>query len=185
MAKGKSKKPGKTRNIETVVSVGTPKKASVPRGVRKHLRLLERQLSDAARQEHKRLRKLERATFRRQMLQAALEELRGETTVVVVQPTADAPVIAVATTPTAKPRQAAKPRAAVSPAAPAKASAPGKPTTAAARKTTTSGTTTPTAKPRQAATRTRTTRAATAAKAPPKATPAAPKTTPAAPKATD
>jgi hypothetical protein len=184
MTKGKSKKPGKARKIEPVVAVDTPKKASVPRGVRKHLRLLERQLSDAARQEHKRLRKLERATFRRQMLQAAVEELRGETTVVVVQPAVDAPVIAVATAPTAKPRPAAKPRAAVGHAAPAKATAPGKPTSAAVRKTTTSGTTTPTAKPRAAATRTRTTRATTAAKAPPKATPAA-KVSPEAPKATD
>ena len=176
MAKGKSKKPGKTRNIEPVVSVGTLKKASVPRGVRKHLRLLERQLSDAARQEHKRLRKLERATFRRQMLQAALEELRGETTIVVVQPVVDAPATAVVTTPTAKPRPTAnprtspKPRPAASPAAPAKPTTRATPTTAAASKTTTSGTTAATVKPRPAAPRTRTTRAATAAKAPPKAT---------------
>jgi hypothetical protein len=81
MAKSKSKKPGKAHAVAPVVSGKTPKKASVPRGVRKHLRQLERQLSDAARQERKRLRKLDRATFRRQMLQAALEELRGETAI--------------------------------------------------------------------------------------------------------
>jgi len=71
MKKGKSKKSSKARAAASVVSVATRKKASVQRGVRKHLRQLERQLSDAARQERKRLRKLERATFRRQMLQAA------------------------------------------------------------------------------------------------------------------
>ena len=81
MAKGKSKKSAKTHAVAPVVSGKTPKKVSVPRGVRKHLRQLERQLSEAARQESKRLRRLERATFRRQMLQAALEELRGETVI--------------------------------------------------------------------------------------------------------
>ena len=81
MAKGKSKKSAKAHAVAPVVSGKTPKKVSVPRGVRKHLRQLERQLSEAARQESKRLRRLERATFRRQMLQAALEELRGETVI--------------------------------------------------------------------------------------------------------
>jgi len=73
MAKGKSKKPSKAHPVAPV-SAAKLKKTAVQRGVRKHLRQLERQLSDAARQERKRLRKLDRATFRRQMLQAALED---------------------------------------------------------------------------------------------------------------
>lgn len=81
MAKGKAKKPRKARAVGPVVSVARRKKASVPRGMRKHLRELERQLSEAASQERKRLRKLERATFRRQLLEAALEQLRGETAI--------------------------------------------------------------------------------------------------------
>jgi len=99
MAKRKSTKPGKARETEP--------KNDVPRGVRKHLRELERQLTDAARQESKRLRKLEKSVFRRQMIQAALEELRGEASVAiapVVQvpaPKAAAPA-APAPTPAAK-----------------------------------------------------------------------------------
>ena len=109
MTKGKSKKPSKARAAAPVASVATAKTASVARGVRKHLRQLERQLSDAARQERKRLRKLERATFRRQMLQAALEELRGETAVAVAPPTQKARADVGATAP-AKSLPAAKPR---------------------------------------------------------------------------
>ena len=86
MTKGKSKNRGNTKADKGAkakrLEPGTQDR--LPRGVRKHLRELERQLSDAARQERKRLRKLERAVFRRQMIQATLEELRGETTVVVV-----------------------------------------------------------------------------------------------------
>ena len=65
MAKDKSKKND------------TPKKASVPRGVRKHLRELEVQLTDAARKEQKRVQKLERARQRRQSIDSALDKLRG------------------------------------------------------------------------------------------------------------
>ena len=65
MAKDKSKKDD------------TPKKTSVPRGVRKHLRELEVQLTDAARKEQKRLQKLERARQRRQSIDSALDKLRG------------------------------------------------------------------------------------------------------------
>jgi hypothetical protein len=186
MAKSKSKKPGKARTTEPVVSAGTPKKKSILRGVRKHLRQLQRQLSDAARQESKRLRRLERATFRRQMLQAALEELRGETAVAVAPPAVEAPASAVTATPAAKsrpaakakapatPRPAAKPRVAARPRPAAKATAPAAPRLSAKPS--------PAAKPRPAAVRTRTTRAATAsAKAAPKATPESP----AAQKATD
>jgi hypothetical protein len=113
MAKGKSKKSGKARDTKSRAAANDPRMKSIPRGVRKHLRQLERQLSDAARQERKRLRKLERTIFRRQMLQAALEELRGETMVVVVpttemvRPAQEVPVTsAEVTSPPAKPRPA-------------------------------------------------------------------------------
>ena len=161
MAKGKSKKPTKSRAVAPV-SVAKRTKTAAPRGVRKHLRQLERQLSDAARQERKRLRKLERATFRRQVLQAALEELRGETAVVVVPPAVESPASAVAVNPVAKARPTAK---ATAPSTPRPAAKPS-----------------PAAKPRPAAVRTRTTRVTTAsAKVAPKATPESP----AAQKATD
>src|ERR1035437_7320958 len=108
MAKGESKKSTKARAVAPV-SVSKRTTTAPPRGVRKPLRQLERQLSDAARQERKRLRKLERATFRRQMLQAALEELRGETIVALVTPAQQAPAGVSATAP-AKSLPAAKPR---------------------------------------------------------------------------
>ena len=160
MAKGKSKKSSKSRAVAPV-SVATRKKASGPRGVRKHLRQLERQLSAAARQERKRLRKLERATFRRQMIQAAMEELRGET-IVVVPPAAQEARANVGVTAPAKPLPAAKPRpTAVRTRTTRPATATIK-TAPAAR---------PAAKPRSAAVRTRTTRPATATlKTAPKAT---------------
>jgi len=86
MAKGKSKNRAKAKADKGAKAkrLEAGSQDRLPRGVRKHLRELERQLSDAARQERKRLRKLERAVFRRQLIQATLEELRGETTVVVV-----------------------------------------------------------------------------------------------------
>lgn len=158
MAKGKSKKSSKSRAVAPV-SVATRKRASGPRGVRKHLRQLERQLSTAARQERKRLRKLERATFRRQMIQAALEELRGETAVAVAPAAQEARASAVAANPAAV---AANPAAKARPAASPRPAAGPRPATRAA---------TP-AKPRPATVRTRTTRPATA-------------TTKTAPKATD
>jgi len=185
MAKGKSKKSSKSRAVAPV-SVATRKKASGPRGVRKHLRQLERQLSAAGRQERKRLRKLERATFRRQVLQAALEELRGETAVVVVPPAVESPASAVAVNPVAKARPTAKATAPSTPRPAAKATAPAKPRPAA--KATAPATPrpaakpSPAAKPRPAVVRTRTTRVTTAsAKVAPKATPESP----AAQKATD
>lgn len=50
--------------------------AKVSSGVRKQLRRLERQLAEAARIERKRLRKLERARYRRQLIEATLDGLR-------------------------------------------------------------------------------------------------------------
>ena len=155
MEKGKSKKPRKSRAVAPV-SVAKRTKTVAPRGVRKHLRQLERQFSDAARQERKRLRKLERATFRRQMLQAALEELRGETIVVVVPPAVGSPADASATAP-AKPLPAARRR---HPAARAR-------TTRAATATTKTATAaTPVAKPGPTGARIRTTRTASPATRP-------------------
>lgn len=123
MAKRKSEergKRGKSGKAERAAAVEPRAKNRIPRGVKKHLRNLERQLFDAARQERKRLRKLEKAMFRRQMIQAALEELRGETTILVatVEEAAaaeNAPVTAPApaaepATPAAKPRAAAAAR---------------------------------------------------------------------------
>jgi hypothetical protein len=49
------------------------------RGLRRRLRKLEGQLADAARQERKRLRKLERALWRRQRIEAAIDEIRTAT----------------------------------------------------------------------------------------------------------
>jgi len=77
MAKGKSKKPGKARKIETAVTAEAPKTVAIPRGVRKHLKQLEGQLEGAARKEHKRLQQLERARQRRQLTELALDKLRG------------------------------------------------------------------------------------------------------------
>jgi hypothetical protein len=77
MAKDKSKKADKASDAKVSASDDTPKKASVPRGVRKHLRELEVQLTDAARKEQKRLQKLERARQRRQSIDSALDKLRG------------------------------------------------------------------------------------------------------------
>jgi hypothetical protein len=100
MAKGKSKKVARAKDSEAVLSGATPKKASVPRGVRKHLRELEGQLTDAARNEQKRMKKLERARERRQTIDSALDKLRGHT---VAPPMVDQPAAANAVSvPTAK-----------------------------------------------------------------------------------
>ncbi len=113
MVKGKSKQPGKAHAGAPVLSGETrnkaSKKAAFPRRVRKHLRQLERQLSDATRQERRRLRKLDRATFRRQMLQAELEDLRGETPI--------AAATLVEPTPAPEPHRPPEPAAPAAPAA--------------------------------------------------------------------
>lgn len=115
------------------------KSGKVPRGVRKQLRRLERQLADAARLELKRIRKLERAHHRRQEAEAALIELRAAAGKVdfaanpppAAKPIAAKPVAAAKPTPatpaaTAKPAVAAKPVAkpAAKPAATPRRSAP-------------------------------------------------------------
>ena len=80
MAKGRSRKAGKAGDK----TAGAPKapetaKTKLKPGVRKQLRRLEGQLADAARRERKRLRKLERARHRRQLIEATLDGLRGLT----------------------------------------------------------------------------------------------------------
>jgi hypothetical protein len=75
MAKGKSKKNPPAEVSDSAPS--TEKNASIPRGVRKHLRELETQLTDAARKEQKRLQKVERAARRRESIDAKLDKLRS------------------------------------------------------------------------------------------------------------
>jgi hypothetical protein len=52
------------------------KSAGPKRGLRKHLRRLERQLASAAQLEAKRVRKLEKARWRRQRLEAFIDEVK-------------------------------------------------------------------------------------------------------------
>ncbi len=113
------------------------KKDASSRGVRKHLRELERQLTDAARQEIKRVRKLEKSRNRRQELQAAVEQLRIEAG--VATPHAAAPVVKPdpkpVTQPAVKPaaQQAPKPAATGPAPKPAAARAARTPRAAAAK----------------------------------------------------
>ena len=120
MAKGKSKKVAKAKDAKAVVPGETPKKAFVPRGVRKHLRELESQLTDATRKEHKRQQKLERARQRRQSIDSALDKLRGRSAATPVTPApADAAIASTEETTrsrTGSGRFAATPRPAASPA---------------------------------------------------------------------
>jgi len=81
MAKGKSKKPAKVDDPQAVASGEVAKKASLPRGVRKHLRELESQLADAASMEQKRQKKLEKSRQRRQSIGSALDKLRGRSAI--------------------------------------------------------------------------------------------------------
>jgi hypothetical protein len=88
MAKERSKKSGKSRekasNPPKAPATRAAKDARAPKttgkvkpGVRKQLRRLEGELNDAARLERKRLRKLERARNRRQLIEASLDAVRG------------------------------------------------------------------------------------------------------------
>ena len=76
MAKGKSKKNPPAKDSDSAPS--TEKGASIPRGVRKHLRELETQLTDAARKEQKKVQKVERAARRRESIDAKLDKLRSQ-----------------------------------------------------------------------------------------------------------
>ena len=80
------------------------------RGLRRRLRKLEGQLADAARQERKRLRKLERALWRRQRIEAAIDEIRTATALMKAA-TARKAAPPVAAPPVAAPPVAAEPAA--------------------------------------------------------------------------
>lgn len=142
MAKGRSKRSGKAKSDQkprveaksTAPSAGRSKAKDkkLASGLRKQMRRLERQLAEAARLERKRVRKLERAHYRRQMVEAALDELRAATpgkaatseaggaVVVSVTPKAAATGVTAGRKPGAGARKpaAAKPAAASAPAAP-------------------------------------------------------------------
>ena len=93
--------------VAGAVSAGKPK---VDRKVRKHLRQIERQVADAAQAEARRVRRLEKARWRRQRLEAALDEAR---TLFSAKP----PKAAKAPKPAAKAAEAAtKPAEATKPA---------------------------------------------------------------------
>ncbi|HEX7491429.1 MAG TPA: hypothetical protein VF337_06975 [Candidatus Limnocylindrales bacterium] len=78
MSKG-SKKSGKSKSRVRIADLeAMALVAPTPRGLKKQLRRLERQLVDAARLESKRLRKLERARNRRQVAEAALAFVLSE-----------------------------------------------------------------------------------------------------------
>lgn len=131
MAKKGSKKSGKDKPQvgASAKPVATPTTAAkMPSGVRKQLRRLERQLADAARQERKRVRKLERARHRRQFAEAALAELRA---VVPTKSTAATPSSTVKTTTVAPARMPKVPAKARTAAAGTAAAAPARPRTAA------------------------------------------------------
>jgi len=150
MAKKRSKDSGKTKRqaakatkvvgapsasdgMATAAEVGPAASKAVVKvsaGVRTQIRRLERQLADAARQESKRLRKLERARHRRQVAEAALADVLAET------PAPPAPAAKPAPA-AAKPAVTAKTAPAVAKAA---ASTPARPraarTTASTRRAT-------------------------------------------------
>jgi len=125
MAKGRSKKAEKSKS-SAGASESTEIGAKAPKGLRKQLRRLESQLVEAARLESKRVRKLERARNRRQVVEAALAFAVTEMAVETSTPAkakaaetpgpaptaaAKAPVKAPVKAPAAKPA-AAKPAAA-------------------------------------------------------------------------
>jgi hypothetical protein len=97
--------------VAGAVSAGKPK---VDRKVRKHLRQIERQLADAAQAEARRVRRLEKARWRRQRLEAVLDEAR---TLFSAKP----PKAAKAPKPATKPAAKAAPKAAKAPKPAAKA----------------------------------------------------------------
>ena len=97
--------------VAGAVSAGKPK---VDRKVRKHLRQIERQVADAAQAEARRVRRMEKARWRRQRLEAALDEAR---TLFSAKP----PKAAKAPKPATKPAAKAAPKAAKAPKPAAKA----------------------------------------------------------------
>ncbi len=125
-------------------------KPKADRKIRKQLRRVERQLADAARTEAKRLRRLEKARWRRQRLEATLDAVKTSSSPVPVK-AAKAPKPATKPAPASRPKgkavaAAAGPKAAAdaksAPAAPdskAKTTAKSSPPKAAAAAPATSG----------------------------------------------
>jgi hypothetical protein len=116
MAKGRKGRSGQAEpeapNAAAQKSGGPLEKAAAKadRGLRKHLKRLERRLADAARTEARRIRKLERARWRRQRLEAAVDEAKTASS---VKPSQAAP----------KPKAPAAPKAKATAAPKAKATA--------------------------------------------------------------
>jgi hypothetical protein len=116
MAKGRKGKAGKSepeapgaaseRDGAPLDKAAAKAAARADRGLRKHLKRLQRRLVDAARTEAKRVRKLERARWRRQRLEAAVDEARTASS---VGPSEAAPRAATDAEPKAEPKP--KPKA--------------------------------------------------------------------------
>ena len=119
MAKGRKGGSGESEPEASGAAPGgesAPRKkaaAKAARGLRKQLKRLQRQLADAARIETRRIRKLERARWRRQRLEASLDEARVASSAV---PSEEAPK--------AKAEKAPKAKAEKTPKAKATAAAP-------------------------------------------------------------
>lgn len=141
MAKGRSKRSGKAKSDQkprveaksTAPSAGRSKAKDkkLASGLRKQMRRLERQLAEAARLERKRVRKLERAHYRRQMVEAALDELRAATPGKAATSEAGGAVVVTVTPKATAGAGATRPEPA--PTKPAAARAPAAPRTRAAR----------------------------------------------------
>ncbi len=111
-----------------MASGGDPKKekkaAKEKKGLRKYLRRLEQQLADATKAEARRVRKLEKARWRRQQLQASIDEARAVTAALPAagkrtmkdarqeSPASSVPAAAPEPRSAAAPKPAAKPAAA-------------------------------------------------------------------------
>jgi hypothetical protein len=110
MSKG-SKKSGKSKSRVRIADLeAMALVAPTPRGLKKQLRRLERQLVEAAQVESKRLRKLERARNRRQVAEAALAFVLSEGPVLdeAAKPVPQKAVAAAPAEPVAKPQPAPK-----------------------------------------------------------------------------
>lgn len=111
--------PAETSAAGTVAEA----KPKADRKRRKQLRRLERQLADAARTEARRVRRLEKAHWRRQRLEAALDGVRTSSSAV---PAKAAKALKPATKPATKPAPASRPKGKAVAAAGPKAAADAK-----------------------------------------------------------
>jgi hypothetical protein len=103
MAKGRNREKSKKGDRDAAPAEQLDRQAVAIPGVKRHLRRLERLLADAAKKEGKRIRKLERARWRRQRLEAEIMVIRGATAA-----TGPAKAVAVRTAPAkARPVKAA------------------------------------------------------------------------------